>query len=142
MRMPVYLMNKGKRLVIQTGLQPYGMVTDQRITRKLMRESAPKTRKSSPIEIALKFAEVLREPSVVSKAQVARRFGVNRTRVCQVLKLIQLDESILKFLKSIANTEETNYFTERRLRPIAAVVDRNQQVRMFNELVRKLYPDQ
>ncbi len=107
-----------------------------------MRESAPKTRKSSPIEIALKFAEVLREPSVVSKAQVARRFGVNRTRVCQVLKLIQLDESILKFLKSIANTEETNYFTERRLRPIAAVVDRNQQVRMFNELVRKLYPDQ
>ncbi len=59
-----------------------------------------------------------------------------------MLKLIQLDESILEFLKAETITERTDYFTERRLRPIAAVEDRNQQVRMFNELVRELYPDQ
>ncbi len=49
------------------------------------------------MKMILKFAEALREPSVVSKAQVARRFGVSRARVCQVLKLLQLDERINVF---------------------------------------------
>ncbi|MDP7421839.1 MAG: hypothetical protein QGH40_08160 [bacterium] len=135
-------MNKAKRLVIKTGKTPDGMVINERIGRKLVREAAPKTRKPSPIEMALKYAAVLREPSVVSKAQVARRFGISRARVCQVLKFLQLDKSILKFLKVESNTERADYFTERKLRPIAAVEDRNQQVRMFKELVRELYLDQ
>ncbi len=141
-RMAIYLMNKGKRLVLVAGQPPEGMVEKERIGRKLMREAVPETRRSSPVELAIKYAEALREPSVVSKAQVARRFGVSRARVCQVLKLIQLDGSILDFLKAAAEDEGADHFTERILRPIAAVQDRNQQVRMFNELIRELYPDQ
>lgn len=140
--MGIYLMNKGKRLVITVGRPPEGMVGNERIGRKLMREAAPNIRKSSPIEMARKFAEALREPSIVSKAQVGRRFGVSRARVCQVLKLIQLDNSILEFLKAEADTGRTDFFTERRLRPIAAVQNRNRQLRMFNELIREVYPDQ
>tara|TARA_Y100000031_G_scaffold65612_1_gene73457 strand:- start:249 stop:470 length:222 start_codon:yes stop_codon:yes gene_type:complete len=73
---------------------------------------------------------------------VARRFGVSRARICQVLKLLQLDESILKFLKATAQDEGAGHFTERRLRPIAAVRDRNQQIRMFNELISQLKTEQ
>ena len=141
-KMAICLMNKGRRLVIVAGRASEGMVENGRFGRKLIREAAPKNRKISPIEIAMKFAEVLREPSVVSKAQVARRFGVSRTRVCQVLKLLQLEDSILEFLKAETDTGRTVFFTERRLRPIAAVQDRNRQRRMFNELIRELYPDQ
>ncbi len=141
-RMPIYMMNKGKRLVLMLGKPPDGMVEKEWIGRKLMRKADLRIRKSSPIEMALKFAEVLREPSVVSKAQVARRFGVSRARVCQMLKLLQLDDSILDFIMATTDSENSDHFTERRLRPIAAVQDRNQQVRMFNELGRELYPNQ
>lgn len=128
--------------MLVAGRPPERMVLDEHNGRKLMREVAPETRKTPPIEMALKFAEVLREPSVVSKAQVARRFGVSRARVCQVLKLLELDVSIREFLKTKDDIAGADRFTERRLRPIALVQDRNQQIRMFNELVRELYPDQ
>ena len=126
-------------MVLVAGQPPEGMVGKERIGRKLMVEGPSPSRRPSPIELALKYAEVLQEPSVVSKAQVAHRFGVSRARVCQVLKILELDDSILEFIKAEANTKGTNYFTERKLRPIAAIQDRNQQVRMFNKLVREMY---
>lgn len=98
-RMAICLMNKGIALVIEAEQPQEGMVVKECFGRKVMREAVPKIRKSSPIELALKYAEVLSKPSVVSKAQVARRFGVSRARVCQVLKLLELDEDILKYLK-------------------------------------------
>ena len=69
---------------------------------KTARFVGSETRKPSPIEIALQYAEVLKDPSVTSKAEVARRFGVSRARVCQMLKLLELDERILEFLENVA----------------------------------------
>ncbi len=37
----------------------------------------------------------------MSKAQVAQRFGISQTSVCQVLKILDLDESTLDFLKAV-----------------------------------------
>jgi len=59
------------------GQPPYGIKTNERITRRIIREAKPKDRKPSPIELALTYARVLNEPSVVSKSQVAQRFGVS-----------------------------------------------------------------
>ena len=137
-KIPIYLMNKGKSLVLVAGRPPEGMVMKERFGRELMIEEALERRKPSPIETALKYAEALREPSVVSKAQVARRFGVSQARVCQMLKLLDLDEGILDFLKK-AEYNEGTYISERRLRPIATLQNRNQQIRLFNELISQLY---
>lgn len=84
---------------------PYNLKTDQRITRRLLREAKSIIRKPSPLEEALKYAEVLKEPSIVSKAQVGERFGVSRARVCQILSLLELDESIQKYLLSIEDVK-------------------------------------
>ena len=108
------------------------MVKNKRFSLKLDKKDVSETRPPSPIEIALQYAEVLKDLAVVTKAQVARRFGVSRARVCQMLKLLKLDESILDYLKAEVEEEGENFFTERKLRPIAVVQDRNQQVRMFN----------
>jgi hypothetical protein len=102
-------------------------------------EARPKIRKPSPLDQAFKYAQVLSEPSIVSKNQVAERFGVSRARVCQVLNLLELDYSIIEYLKSIEDVDGGNYWTERRLRGIATLGDRAKQVAEFNRIRREVF---
>ena len=104
----------------------------------MLREAKPVIRRPSPLEEALKYAEVYKEPSIVSKAQIGERFGVSRARVCQILNLLELDESIQKYLLSIEDVKEYNYFTERRLRSIAIIKDKGDQMQKFGELVNDI----
>jgi ParB-like chromosome segregation protein Spo0J len=127
-----------QQLVIIAGELPYNLKTDKRITKKLIKEAKPIIRKPSPLEEALKYAEVLKEPSIVSKAQVGQRFGVSRARVCQMLNLLDLDYTIQKYLLSIENVKEHNYFTERRLRQIAIIKDKHEQVIEFSKLMNDI----
>ncbi len=115
------------------GQPPYGIKTNERITRQIIREAKPKVRKPSPLEQAITYARVLNEPSVVSKSQVAQRFGVSRARVSQVLNLFDLDATILDQLTSIKDVEEHNFFTEHRLRRLAVMAGPD-QVAEFNRL--------
>ena len=115
------------------GQPPYGIQTDERITQKILQESRPRVRRPSPIEQALTYARILNEPSVVSKSQVAQRFGVSRARVSQMLNLLDLDNTILKQLTSIEDVDEHNFFTEHRLRSLA-MMDGNEQLAEFNRL--------
>ena len=115
------------------GKPPYGIKTTERITRRIIREAKPKVRKPSPIEQALTYARVLQEPSVVSKSQVAQRFGVSRARVCQMLNLLELNDTILKELMAIRDVDEHNFFTEHRLRRLA-VMEGDEQLAEFNRL--------
>ena len=127
-----------QQLVIITGELPYNLKTDKRISKRLLKEAKPVIRKPSPLEEAIKYAEVLKEPSLVSKAQVGARFGVSRARVCQMLNLLDLDYTIQKYLLSIENGKEHNYFTERRLKEIAIIKDKSEQMSEFGKLVDNL----
>jgi hypothetical protein len=89
------------------------------------------------LDQALKYVEVLSEPSIVSKNQVAERFSVSRARVCQLLNLLELDSSIIQSLKSIEDVDEHNFWTERRLRQIANMEDKEEQLAEFNRLRRE-----
>lgn len=130
---PVYLQFVGQQLKIITGDPPYGIKNHVRITRQIIREAKPKVWRSSPLDQALKYAEVLNEPSVVSKNQVAKRFGVSRARACQLLNLLELNPSILQQLQSIKDVDEHNFWTERRLRKIAGM-KKFEQISAFNRL--------
>ena len=113
----------------------FDLKTEERITEKMLKEAMPVLRRSSPLEEALKYAEVYSEPSIISKMQVAERFGVSRARACQMLNLLELDDIIKKYLLSIQDTREHNYFTERKLRQIAVIKDQLEQIRKFRDLV-------
>lgn len=134
-KFPVYLMYCNKKLRIMEGEIPYGIKTDKRITRQLLRQNKPIIPKISPIETALEYAKVYAEPSIVSKLQVAQRFGVTRARVCQIMNLLNLDKKIIEYLLNTKDVKEKNYWTERRLRQIAIVKEQDEQIRKFGEIV-------
>jgi len=137
-KLPVYLQFVRQQLVIMHGQPPYNIRTAERITERILREAKPKVWRPSPIDQATEYARVLSEPSVVSKSQVAQRFGVSRVRVHQMLNLLNLDDSILEYLGSIKDADEHNYFTEHRLRRIASLKDSQEQIAKFNELSRDM----
>ena len=126
--------------MIITGQPPYGIKNTDRITERILKESKPKIKKPSPLDQALKYAQVLREPSVVSKAQVAMRFGVSRARVCQMLNLLELDNRIIHYLQSIEDVDEHNFFTEHRLRRIA-IMEGNKQLVEFNRIRQEAFQE-
>ncbi|MEA3346529.1 MAG: hypothetical protein U9Q21_00375 [Candidatus Auribacterota bacterium] len=134
-KFPIYLRYIKQRLSIVFGEAPYGIKTDARITKKLLREAKPVNFKPSPLVEAIKYAKALKEPSIVSKMQVARRFGISRARVCQMLNLLELDKRILKYLMELKNPEEINYFTERKLRPLA-MLSGQEQIESFRDLLK------
>jgi len=86
----------------------------------------------------MKYAEVFAEPSIITKAQIGDRFGISRARISQVMSLLELDESIQAYLLSIDDASEHNYFTERKLRPIALLKDKNDQKATFNKLMNDM----
>ena len=52
-----------------------------------------------------------------------------------MLNLLELDDTIKKYLLSIEDAREHNYFTERKLRKIAIIKNREEQTREFSKLV-------
>ena len=117
--MPIYfIFNKDKRLEIREGKVPYGIRTDKRITRRLLKEHRPIVCKPNPIVLALKYQKIYDDPDYQSMEKVAQEFGVSRVSIHQMLKLLKLDQRIIGHLLNITGSKEINFWTERRLRPL------------------------
>ena len=136
-KLPIYLRFTKQGLSIVFGKPPRNIRTDKRITKKLLKDSEPPIRKPSPLAEAIRYAEIAREPSIVSKAQIARRFSVSRARVCQMLNLLDLDHRIVNYLWTANDVEKVNYFSERRLRPLTRLPQED-QLDAFKKLLQGL----
>jgi hypothetical protein len=116
---PIYfIFNKDKRLQIIEGKAPYGISTDKRITRRLLKEHRPVICKPNPITTALKYQKIYNEAAYQSMEKVAQEFGVSRVRIHQMLQLLKLDQRIIDYIIDIINPRQNNFWTERRLRQI------------------------
>ena len=71
----------------------------------------------SAIEQALESRRLLDGGVVNSQAEIARRFGISRARVTQVLNLLRLPQPVLGLLLE-SGREDGSHCTERQLRPI------------------------
>jgi hypothetical protein len=115
--MPIYfIFNKDKRLEIREGKAPYGISTDKRITRRLLKQHKPIFCKLNPIIIAIKYQEIYANYGSMEK--VAQEFGVSRVRIHQMLNLLKLDQRIIEYLLNLNDPKQINYWREYRLRKI------------------------
>ena len=133
--MPIYfIFNKDKRLEIREGKAPYGISTDKRITRRLLKTHRPVICKPNPISIALKYQKIYEETAHQSMEQVGQQFGVSRVRIHQMLNLLKLNQRIIDFIQNITNPRQSNFWNEHRLRSIA-VLPKEKQYDKFQKIL-------
>ena len=52
-----------------------------------------------------------------NESDLARKIGVSRVRVCQYVRLLSLDNSVIKAIERLGDPLTKQMITERRLRP-------------------------
>jgi len=129
-----FIFNKDKRLQIVEGKAPYGISTDKRITRRLLKEHRPFVCKPNPINTALKYQKIYENTACKSMEEIAQQFGVSRVRIHQMLNLLKLDQRIIDFIQNITNPRQSNFWNEHRLRSIA-VSPKEKQYEKFQKIL-------
>ena len=85
-----------------------------------------------PLHIAKKFQNQL-EAGSVNKADLARRHGMSRARVTQIMNLLNLESKIKEEILNLSQHDQ-RYFTERKLRKIALLSAPKKQMQAFEHL--------
>jgi hypothetical protein len=87
---------------------------------------------SHPLHIAEKFQNQL-EAGLVNKADLARRHGMSRARVTQIMNLLKLSPEIRGKILNLSDKEQS-FFTERKLRKIVRLSSPKRQLHAFINL--------
>ncbi|MFC1856479.1 hypothetical protein ACFL9U_00440 [Thermodesulfobacteriota bacterium] len=85
-----------------------------------------------PLLIAKKFQNQI-ETGSVNKTELARRHGMSRARVTQIMNLLNLESRIKEEILNMSQPEQ-RYFTERKLRKIARLSLSKKQMQAFDHL--------
>jgi len=98
--------------------------------------SEPKTpRVVELLRKALEWQALLESGEAANQAAIARREGITRARVTQVMGLLSLSPDIQHHILSMPNTVRRPVISERALRPIAQLQDLKHQTARFKDLV-------
>jgi len=98
-------------------------------------EKPPKI-KANPILQALKFQEILTTKEAKSKNELARKLGLSRVRMTQIMNLLKLNPKIIQKI-SLFEPTAFNFLTERRLRPLTQIKDKNRQMAIFRKMLQE-----
>lgn len=83
---------------------------------------------------ALEWQALLASGDASNQADIARREGITRARVTQVMGMLRLAPEIQQHILSLPDAVRRPAITERALRPIAQIDDPEQQINSFREL--------
>lgn len=62
-----------------------------------------------------------------NESDLARKIGVSRVRICQYIRLLSLDDSVIKALEQLGDPLTKQIITERRLRAYLTKTSKEQQ---------------
>jgi hypothetical protein len=92
----------------------------------------------SPVALALTFQQMLEDGEVNNQSELARKVGLTRARVTQILNLLKLPARILEELQAIHEPAQIAFYSERRLRSIARLQSAREQTNAFCEFQKHL----
>lgn len=124
-----------------------GTLTRQVATAQLVHAVTPRRCKPKPskepktarvVELlrkAIEWQTLLESGKIANQAEIARREGITRGRVTQVMGMVRLAPEIQEKILTPAGTFHSRPVTERMLRPIGAIANQHEQLQEFNRLL-------
>jgi len=91
----------------------------------------------SPARLALALQRMLEEGEVNNQSDLARKVGLTRARITQVLNLLKLPDSVIRNLCSVSEPKSIAFFSERRLRSITRLPRTKEQLKAFRDLEKR-----
>ena len=88
----------------------------------------------NPIHTALQWQQMLATDNTLCMAEIARKTGVSRARVTQVLNLLALPQDIITYTAKLTCRDDLRLFSERKLRQILAAGTTSDQLAAFHQL--------
>ena len=85
---------------------------------KVMRTNQIKPLYQNPICLAREYKKMIDDNKVKNQAALARKLGISRARVTQIMNLLKLDKSIIDHLEQIGDSMDKKIISERELRKI------------------------
>jgi len=98
-----------------------------------LKPEKPQKIKANPILQALEFQGILTNKEVKSKNELAKKIGLSRVRITQIMNLLKLNPEIIQRLSSFEPTA-FNFLTERRLRSLTQL-SKEEQLKEFRKLL-------
>lgn len=84
---------------------------------------------------AIEWQALLESGKIVNQADIARREGITRARVTQVMGMLRLAPEIQEHIQSMPETHRRPPVTERKLRPISTITGYRDQLREFHKFL-------
>ncbi len=98
---------------------------------RLPKPPKPRLTYRNPVYRAKEYARMIESGQAKNESDLARKLGVSRVRVCQYVRLLSLDDSIIKAIEQLGNPLTDRVITERRLRPYLRKTPKEQK-EIFN----------
>ena len=86
---------------------------------------------------AIKWQELLESGEASNQAAIARREGITRARITQVMGLLRLTPDIQEHILAMPKVAHRPVLTERALRPLIQINDQLEQLEKFQDLLQK-----
>jgi len=90
----------------------------------------------NPIFLAREWRKALDSGECTSQTALARKLGVSRVRVTQVLNLLRLSAQVIDQIASLGDPLSSQIVTERTLRPMIPIPEAEQERRIERLLKR------
>jgi hypothetical protein len=71
----------------------------------------------NPIYLAREYKQMIEYRQVKNQSGLARKLGISRVRICQILSLLKLDSLVVQELEKLGDPLNSRFITERMLRP-------------------------
>jgi hypothetical protein len=84
---------------------------------------------------AIEWQTLLESGKITNQAGIARREGITRARVTQIMGLLRLSPEMNQNILATPATVRRQKITERALRPITQIEDRGRQAELFDALM-------
>ena len=91
----------------------------------------------NPIYIAKEYKEMIDNSQVKNQSGLARKLGISRVRIHQILSLLKLDSLIIQELEKLGDPLKSKIITERKLRPYVNKSFREQKKLLY--ILKTLY---